>query len=260
MAVIQSLRSAGYDPEFFDIDGLRPTFDDVLAHFQREAPEVVAISAVVSTAYGYVKKLCLALRQILPDSKIVLGGNLAASAELLHRNCTVDVCVIGEGEKPIVNLMRHYKDNPVTDDYDELHKIQGISYLDGSGHIVFTGYELPIAPAELFDPDYSILETYSEISHFIYDPFSRRDFSEDPRSGESQRAGKMMGQVVFTKGCVARCTFCHRWDRGFRQHPVEKVIAQIQYLMDRYNVGFIQFGDENFGSDRKATEELIRLI
>jgi radical SAM superfamily enzyme YgiQ (UPF0313 family) len=31
-------------------------------------------------------------------------------------------------------------------------------------------------------------------------------------------------------------------------------------LIDRYNVGFIQFGDENFGSDRKATDELIRLI
>jgi hypothetical protein len=30
--------------------------------------------------------------------------------------------------------------------------------------------------------------------------------------------------------------------------------------MDRYNVGYIQFGDENFGSDRRATEELIRLI
>jgi radical SAM superfamily enzyme YgiQ (UPF0313 family) len=69
-----------------------------------------------------------------------------------------------------------------------------------------------------------------------------------------------MATVVSAKGCVARCTFCHRWDKGFRQIPPEHVIRRIKYLMDRYNVGFIQFGDENFGSDRRATEELIRLI
>jgi radical SAM superfamily enzyme YgiQ (UPF0313 family) len=69
-----------------------------------------------------------------------------------------------------------------------------------------------------------------------------------------------MGIVVASKGCVARCTFCHRWDKGFRQIPPEKVIGRIKYLMERYNVGFIRFGDENFGSDRKATEEIIRLI
>jgi radical SAM superfamily enzyme YgiQ (UPF0313 family) len=59
---------------------------------------------------------------------------------------------------------------------------------------------------------------------------------------------------------VARCTFCHRWDKGFRQIPPAVMIGRIKYLMNRYNVGFIQFGDENFGSDRRATDELIRLI
>jgi anaerobic magnesium-protoporphyrin IX monomethyl ester cyclase len=260
MAVIQSLRSAGYDPAFFDIDGLRPSFDEVIAHFKKERPDVIAVSAVVSTAYGYVKKLCLALREILPEAKIILGGNLAASAELLHRQCGIDVCVIGEGEKPAVNLMRYYEDHFAQHDYDALKQIKGLSYLDAAGELVFTGYESPIPAAELFDPDYSILEKYSDITHFIYDPFSRRDFSEDPRSYQAHREGKKMGQVIFTKGCVARCTFCHRWDRGFRQLSPDRVIKRIQYLMDRYNVGFIQFGDENFGSDRRATEELIRLI
>src|SRR5713101_1154783 len=76
MAIIQALQQAGYDPQFLDIDGLRPSFDDVIKHFRDAAPDVVAISAVVSTAYAYVKKLCLALRQVLPHTKIVLGGNL----------------------------------------------------------------------------------------------------------------------------------------------------------------------------------------
>jgi radical SAM superfamily enzyme YgiQ (UPF0313 family) len=260
MAVIQALQNAGYDPEFFDIDGLRPSFDDVINHFRDTAPDVVAISAVVSTAYSYTKKLCLALREVLPHTKTVLGGNLAASAELLHRFGGVNVCVIGEGERIAVNLLNYFQRNPAQPNYSELEKIKGITFINASGEMVFTGYETALPPAELMDPDYSILERYSRIENFVVDPLLRNDFQRDPRSRQPHRAGKKKATVVSAKGCVARCTFCHRWDRGFRQVPPEHVIRRIQYLIDRYNVGFIHFGDENFGSDRKATEEIIRLI
>lgn len=260
LAVIQALRSAGYDPIFFDIDGLRPAFTEALEYFRREAPDILGISAVHSTGYGYVKKLCKAIRAVLPEVKIVLGGNLAASAELLHRFCDVDVCVIGEGEKVIVNLVNYYASHLDQVNYSELRRIRGITYLNPGGDVVFTGYEVAIPAGELFDPDFSILEKYSDIGHFTADPLTRLDFAQDPRSYESCRAGKKMGTVVSTKGCVGRCTFCHRWDKGFRQISPEKVIGRVQYLMDRYNVGFIQFSDENFGSDRKATDELIHLI
>ena len=47
LAVIQSLQRAGYSPRFFDIDGLRPSFDEVVEHLRREQPDVVGISGVV---------------------------------------------------------------------------------------------------------------------------------------------------------------------------------------------------------------------
>jgi radical SAM superfamily enzyme YgiQ (UPF0313 family) len=260
LAVIQALRGAGYHPVFFDIDGSRPSFAEVVERFSKEAPDLIGISAVVSTAYGYVKKLCLALREALPDVKIILGGNLAASAELLHRFCGVDICVIGEGERVIVNLANYFARNCGAANYPELEGINGITYLNPDGEMVFTGYEAAIPANELLDPDFSILEEYSNLGNFVADPFTRPDFVKDSRSHEPHRAGKKMATVVSAKGCVARCTFCHRWDKGFRQIPPARVIARIQYLMDRYNVGFIQFGDENFGSDRRATDELIRLI
>lgn len=260
LGVIQALRSAGHDPIFLDIDGLRPPFSNVVEHIRREAPDILGISAVVSTAYGYVLNLCTAVREALPKVRIVVGGNLAASAEILHRFCKVDVCVVGEGERIIVNLVNYYLQHRDGIDYLKLKKTKGITFLNRDGNMVFTGYEDAIPAKELFDPDFSIFEKFSDIHKFINDPFTRPDFSRDPRSHESHRAGKKMGTVVSTKGCVARCTFCHRWDKGFRQVPPEKVIGQIRYLIDRYNVAFIQFGDENFGSDLKATDELIRLI
>ena len=55
LAVIQALRAAGYDPYFLDIDGLRPSFQEVARFLQDYRPDVVGISGVVSTAYGYTK-------------------------------------------------------------------------------------------------------------------------------------------------------------------------------------------------------------
>lgn len=260
IALMQAMREAGYNPVFFDIDSLRPTFEEVIERFRKEAPDVIGVSAVVSTAYAYVKKLCTRLKQELPGVRIVLGGNLAASAELLHRFCQVDVCVAGEGERVLVNLLRYFELHPNREEYGDLRQVPGITFLDSSGQMIFTGYEPAIPANELADPDWSILEEFSNIQNFVRDPSSREDFSQDPRSGQAHRAGKRLGTVTSTKGCVARCTFCHRWDRGFRQISPEKVLGRVRYLMDRYNVGFFQFGDENFGSDLKALDRLIELI
>ncbi len=70
----------------------------------------------------------------------------------------------------------------------------------------------------------------------------------------------MLATLVGSKGCVARCTFCHRWDKGYRAVPVAQTMEYIRRLMDRYNVGFLLFSDENFGSDRRQTEEFLRHI
>lgn len=259
LAVIQSLRAAGYDPHFLDIDGLRPKFAEVRRFFETHQPDVVGISAVVSTAYAYTKRLCGMIREVCPNARIVIGGNLAASAELLLRVCGADVCVTGEGEIPIVKLVEHFGGHAAID-RRALKDIKGIVLLDDSGNVAFTGYEAQITPQDLLDPDFSILEQYSRIENYICDPLARDEFAHDPRSRQPHRVGQKMSTVVFTKGCVARCTFCHRWDKGFRQIPVEKFVKRIAYLKERYNVGFLKFGDENFGSDRRATDQLIEAL
>ena len=260
IALMQTMLRAGYDPYFYDIDGWRPSLDEAVKFIQERAPDVLAISAVVSTAYAYTKKLALAVKQASPNIKIVVGGNLAASAELLLRFCKVDVCGIGEGETVLPNLLKYWEDHPGENDYSELRKIQGLTYLDSSGDVEFTGYEVAIPANDFFDPDYSIMEQYCTFDNFLPDPLHRYDFSQDVRSYEPHRLGKRLGNVHTAKGCVAKCTFCHRWDRGYRHWPVDRIMDNIHHLMDRYNVGFISFNAENFGSDRKKLDELIERV
>lgn len=265
LAIIQALRGAGYDPGFYDIDGLRPSFEEVERFFRERQPEVLGISAVVSTAYSFTKKLALMVKRVSPRTRIVVGGNLAASAEILHRKAGVDFCVAGEGEVVAVNLMNHLQqrlDSGAWDVADDasIEAVKGISHLNARGEMAFTGYEAKIPAGALFDPDFTILEQHSRIENFITPPGQRPEFVHDPRTYEPHRAGKKVATVIMAKGCVARCTFCHRWDKGYRALPVEHIVARIRHLMATYNVGFIQFGDENFGSDRRQTDALVEAL
>ena len=71
-----------------------------------------------------------------PSATVVVGGNLAASAEILLRLAKVDYCVAGDGEYIIKDLVRILRDRPV--DIDRLRATKGICFLDGSGKFEFT--------------------------------------------------------------------------------------------------------------------------
>ena len=261
MAIIQSLIKAGYEDTYlFDIDGLRPSHDEVIEHFKRERPDVIGLSGVVSTSYKFIKELTVELHQILPETPVIVGGNVAANAEILLRLAKVDYCVIGEGEETSVELVKYLEEKSgrsQSDDFDSLRKITGLTFIDENDVAVFTGFRPNLPPDGLYDLDYDILERDTDINRYIIEPWYYPTFAYDPRSYEPHRVGKKLATVVTTKGCVAKCTFCHRWDKGIRFVGVDRVVERIKMLQKRYNVGYISFADENFGSNQKWNDELI---
>lgn len=250
MAIIQSLRNIGEDAMFFNIDYFRYSHDEIAAYFQEHQFDVVGISAVVSTAYAYTKYLAELIRSVSPDTIIIVGGNLAASAEILLRKCEVDFCVVGDGELIIRELVPKLREKYLN--YDLLLETKGICFLDDQGEFHFTGFGEKLPAEEIEFPDYSILETDGSLPYFISDEVSKRFYAYE---GVIE-PGEKVATVSMAKGCVARCTFCHRWEKGYRMLPVDGVIKHVHHLITHYNVGFIQIADENFGSNRKAAWEI----
>lgn len=251
MAVIQSLRSMGEEVHFYNIDYFRYGHDEVKAYFAKNQFDVVGISAVVSTAYAYTKYLADLIRTVSPETVIVVGGNLAASAEILLRKCSVDFCVVGDGELIIQDLIKALNEKPRN--YERLRATKGICFLDENGQFYFSGYGSRPTAEAIESPDYDILEADGSLPYFVSE---RIDDARFHGHHHPPRPGERAATVVMTKGCVARCTFCHRWEKGFRARPVDQVIEHVQYLKDRYNVRFIDVADENFGSDRELAWEL----
>jgi anaerobic magnesium-protoporphyrin IX monomethyl ester cyclase len=249
MAIIQSLRKIGEDAKFFNIDYFRYSHEEIENYFKENQFDIVGISAVVSTAYSYTKYLSNLIRNVSPLTIIIVGGNLAASSEILLRKCEVDISVIGDGEFIIRNLIRALDKRQL--DYDKLREVKGICFLNEKDDFCFTGYGEKPSAEEVEFPDYSLLEADGSLPYFISDDVAGRFYEYDEAMGQGKIA-----TIVMSKGCVARCTFCHRWEKGFRVLNTSKIIEYVRHLMTRYGVKFIQVADENFGADRDAAEEI----
>lgn len=260
-ALLDTLIKAGYDPKFYDINVARPSFQEVLDYFRREEPDIFGISAVVSTAYRYAKELAHGVKRVSPKTKVILGGCLAASAEILLRKCPIDICVIGEGERILMNLVRHWeKFHDFDPSQEELQKIKGIAFINPKNDFIFTGYETQLPPEELPQPNYGLLERFSDIDHYMPEGIEVPVFSQDKRSHQPHRKGQKYCQVMTGKGCVSRCTFCHRWVKGYRRHPIDDIVGRIKYLKERYNAGYFVMGDESFGADPRMLDEFVEAV
>jgi anaerobic magnesium-protoporphyrin IX monomethyl ester cyclase len=263
LSIINYLRKHGHaDVDFYNIDGNRPSYADVLAHIAEAKPQVLGISAVVSTAYAYTKRLAHDVKRILPGTLVVVGGGLAASAEILLRRGGADLCVLGEGEKVMLNIVRraHTTKNPLA-----FADIPGLMLCGEDGRLINTGYEEPLSREEIYDIDWSDLEKSSNIEKFIFPAFDEKGtaftwFRADPRTYQPHRRNKRIVGLPGAKGCVARCTFCHRWDKGIRYIPPALIEKRLQFLIEKYNVGFVSIADENFGTDVKWLTEFCSRI
>ncbi|MDC0206575.1 B12-binding domain-containing radical SAM protein [Nitrospinae bacterium] len=259
LSVMTALKKAGFnDTTFFNIDLLRPKYSEVIKYIKETKPDILGISAVVSTAYDFTKKLSIDIKRFLPGTTIILGGNLGASAEILLKKTGVDFICTGEGEITSVSFARAWMTADCKNSYS---KVQGLAFLDDEKKLVNTPYPPTVPAEEVYDIDWSILDDLGQMEYFVvnkeFSPHVNAELGDDPRKYQPHRDGKTIFNVVGSKGCVARCTFCHRWDKGIRYIPVPVLMERIDRLIQDYNLGFVDFADENFGSDKKWLKQLL---
>lgn len=263
LALMSYLRKRGVqDVDFYDIDCFRPSHEEALAHIVAVKPDILGISAVVSTAYAYTRKISLDVKRLLPDTLIVVGGNLAASAEVLLRKTGADLCVLGEGEQVLYNIVKRAEKTRAPRDFAD---IPGLMLLDQDGGLINTGYEAALPANEIYDFDYGDLEKFSDISRFIIpaivdDRVTQEWMSWSSKAREPHRRGKNYTTLQVGKGCVAKCTFCHRWDKGIRHIPVDTVLARLDVLIEKYDIGFLDLSVETFAADKKWLKEFCAKI
>jgi len=172
--------------------------------------------------------------------------------------------VQGDGEIPWVEFLDYVTKFTGQWNYEELAKIKALTYLDGNGEMQFNGYGECIPASETPLPDYDLLalglrDKPELVGNYFREGPTHEFFRQDPRSFEKDRRPMLAG-FWSSKGCVAKCTFCQRTTKGYSVFSLDAIDRHLQVLKDRYNVGFVQLIDENFGSNKKHAHEIARLM
>ncbi len=86
----------------------------------------------MSTAYEYTREQSNLIKRVSPSTVQILGGNLAASAEVVLRKTHIDFCVLGDGENIMKNLISLLQKNNFELKNKSIYKeIKGLTFLNG---------------------------------------------------------------------------------------------------------------------------------
>lgn len=193
---------------------------------ETEGPSVLGITAK-SQNFNSALKVARMAKRIDPGMLVVLGGPHVSMVGMdAMRNPEVDICVVGEGENTIVELLE------ALDGRRGLTNVPGLILRDG-GRAVSTG-------TRDFIEDLDTLCFPHE-----HAPGLLKDYDKYPASA--------FQHIFAIRGCPYNCFFCGSreiWTRRTRFRSLENVVNEIRGLRAR-GLDSIHFDDDTFGVNRK---------
>ena len=274
------MEKKGYgETEIYDINNLRSSDQDLIKKFNQIKPDVVGLSAPLSHCYPNIKRISKILRGLFPNVWIVLGGNLVSSSNMVLRKTEVDICVLGDGEIAFTDLLDYIKANSNRKklNYKKLAEINGLTFINEENNFQATGYADQLPEKDLEYPDYDKLkagyEKFTGKGDLILEHFrTLKDFERvaddlKPLLPEQERAkfsekysDKRIAYINLSRGCVARCTFCQRYTKGFRTYKVQDLEAYLLELKNKYNIGVVMINDENSFSNKAQAYQVAKIM
>lgn len=197
-----------------------------------EAPKIVGIS-ILTISYKRACQISEMIKKIDPSTLIVIGGiHPSATPEDCLKESFFDIVVRGEGEETLYEIVKVQKNK------NWQSEVLGISY-KSDGLIIH-------------NPNRPLISNLDKIPPFPYHLF--KDVSSNY---------KEFGIIVSSRGCPYRCIFCSSRIISkfkYRTNSIEKVIDNIDLLINKYKQTKISFLDDNILSDRKRFFEIINKI
>lgn len=194
-----------------------------------QLPEYVMFGAL-STNYKQVKKVSQTLKQVLPDVKQICGGTIATiHSKYLLEKLPIDICVIGEGEETIVELLK----NP-----DDLLSIKGIALLDKSKKYIKTITRNRPENIQSLIP--------------VYELFNMEGYISATKYFQGYRGVLVSG----SRGCMYRCKFCYRpFGNEMIYRDPDEVADEVSWLVKTYNLDYIHLCDELAWSNKEGLKK-----
>ena len=212
-------------------------------------PDLVGISLLALNS-NFLTQYTGLIKQIVPQTTIVIGGPYVTGnyKKALAANPGVDAAVIGEGEKPFLNLVR------ATIAQTDLHKIEAVVT---SSHSVLTGQGADLEKET--GRDYE-----DDLDKFPFPDYSLLDIKKYWRNHHTMNgviAEKRHTHIISSRACPYNCIYCHNiFGKKVRWRSPENFVAEIKELYQTYGITEFHIVDDIFNIDKARMRTILNLI
>ncbi|MFH1826207.1 MAG: radical SAM protein [bacterium] len=234
------LEQSKYEVKIIDGDAERLTFEETLARVVKEAPDYIG-STVMTATIDITGQFYSRLKAVLPEVITIVGGPHVSSLpeKSLKEFADIDIVVVGEGEETVAELM------PVLAAKEDLGKVRGIVFRK-NGQIIKNENRPPIS-----DLGTTLMPAFHLLNFHLYRSYGWNGWVGGHRSP--------IGVIFTSRGCVGRCNFCAShcvFGQGMRFFSSERIKAEIDLLVNQYNIRILYFQDDTFTVNRKLVNEI----
>lgn len=245
-----------YDTVILDANLEDLTMEETAARIEQIAPQVLGIT-VISIEYAEsVHQAVAVIKDRCKEIVLVLGGIYpTVLPEIAMRDANVDYVVLSEGDFRFRQLLVALDEKGRADEADsrncDLAGIDGLAWRN-TGEIIIQPVQQYIQNLdELPFPAYDLVDFYAySRSHSKFDMYYDARFPP-------------MAMTVSSRGCPFECVFCGNkplQGTKWRMRSAENVLAEIDWLVEKYGVKEIAFLDDNLLLNRDRILAIMRGI
>lgn len=221
------------DLDLADIQGVPPVAALSFA-LKNSKPSVVGITSITPT-WNEMISAAKIVKEHNTQITVVAGGvHVSVFPEETLQSGNVDIVAMGESDYMLCDLLEKNQ---------ALKDIPGIAYIE-NGNVTKT------QPRPMLEPDNIPVPAW----HLLH-----REQYRMSRLTERRSPG---GCMETSRGCPFNCCYCNKsvFGRAFRGKSPDRVMHEIEFMMDKHGVREIHIVDDGFSNDLNRAKEICRLI
>jgi radical SAM superfamily enzyme YgiQ (UPF0313 family) len=212
----------------------------VLADFR---PDIVGISALFNSSFGYIQSLAAAVKDFDPGMLTIAGGGLPSAAfKLMLEKCpAIDAICKGEGELPLKELID-------SDDPQEVIRSHR-SWVDRA------------SAAKGKQPGHSFIDNLDDIPQMNYAMVDLNDYNNRGIDKRYVDMPKREMAIHTSRGCPFLCVFCSNpslHGRDVRFMSIDRIIRDVTRMRDEFGMTVLLVEDDHFFHDKERAKTLLR--
>ncbi|MFA4827212.1 MAG: radical SAM protein [Candidatus Shapirobacteria bacterium] len=223
--------------------GLTP--NQIVQKIKYYQPDIIGVSSMFTAFATDAYEITKLAKKVNPKILTILGGSHASILpKVVLSQKSVDLVVIGEGEETMLEIAQKLSE------HQNVFNIAGTATRDSKGNFILNPNRPHISDLNQLPPPARHL-----LPMDIYLNTSRDASSYAYRTPSTE--------IITSRGCPGNCIYCAVpgiWGRIWRPYSAERIVEEIQSVIDRYGVREIHFLDDNISVSRERLEKICDLL